>query len=329
MKVVVIGGGTGSFAVLNGLKKYPLDITSIVTVADSGGSTGRLRDEFGVLPPGDFRMALVALADESVSHELRDLFLYRFDKGNGLRGHNFGNLFLVALTEMFSSYSDALEFLSTLLKIRGRILPISDHGLTLSAQYEDGSVIVGEGNIDDPSEEHDGTMKIKRLWVEPETSASAEAIGAILDADYVITGPGDLYTSLIANFVVGGVSSAMKRSNAKFIYITNLMNKYGHTNNFKISDYVSEIQKYSGRLPDFVLVNTSPLDPSILEIYGAAKYFPIVDDLSDKEEYRVIRSDLLASGMAKKQTGDTLKRSLARHDADKLAWEIFKITKDY
>ncbi|MFA6981966.1 MAG: gluconeogenesis factor YvcK family protein [Patescibacteria group bacterium] len=328
MKVVVIGGGTGSFAVLNGLKKYPIDITSLVTVADNGGSTGRLRDEFGILPPGDFRMALVALADESISQELRDLFLYRFDKGDGLKGHNFGNLFLVALTEIFSSYSDALKFASTLLKIKGRVLPISDESLTLLAQYEDNSIQREEKHIDDPGEDHDGKLRITSIWVEPESVSNSEAIGAILDADFVITGPGDLYTSLIANFVVGGVSSAMKKTEAKFIYIANLINKFGHTHGFKSSDYVAEIEKYSTRTPDFVLLNTTPIDKAILKSYEKENGFPIVDDFDGSEDYKVVRADLLASGVAKKQSGDALKRSLARHDADKLAWEIFKILKD-
>src|SRR3989344_7509047 len=178
-KVVVIGGGTGTYTVLSGLKKYPpdfFDLTAIVTVADSGGSTGWLRDEFGYLPVGDFRMALVALADDNeTSAVLRNLFLYRFNKGTGLNGHNFGNLFLVAMTDIAGSEEGAIALASRVLRIRGKVLPVSREKLTLVAAYENGATTRGEAHIDEPDETHDGALRIKNLSVEPAVQATEEA----------------------------------------------------------------------------------------------------------------------------------------------------------
>ena len=205
-KVVVIGGGTGSHTLLSGLKKYPFDLTSIVTVADSGGSTGRLRDEFGSLPVGDFRMALTALAPTDEEAEiLRKLFLYRFDKGEaGLKGHSFGNLFLVALGNILGSNEKAIQYTSKILRVTGKVLPVTSQPLNLVAEYEDGSILYGEASIDEPPKGHNGKQRIKKLWVEPDLVITADASYEILNADYVILGPGDLYTSILANIVING-----------------------------------------------------------------------------------------------------------------------------
>ena len=327
--IIVIGGGTGTYTVLSGLKKYPPDlfnITAIVTVADSGGSTGRLRDEFGYLPVGDFRMALVALADDSdVGHALRSLFLHRFDKGEGLKGHNFGNLFLVALTQIFGSEEKALEYASQMLRVRGKVLPISNEKLTLVAEYENGVIVRGETHIDEPPEGHDGTKRINRLWIEPENTISPKAREALLSADLIIMGPGDLYTSVLANVVVSGTKEALKESSGKILYVMNLMSKYGQTHSFTANDHLNELVSYTGRVPDYVFLNNESLPVDILEAYYKQHEFPVNDDLRDKKDQVIIRENFLAPKEVKKKSGDVLKRSLIRHDPDKLAQAIVGI----
>jgi len=327
--IIVIGGGTGTYTVLSGLKKYPPDlfnITAIVTVADSGGSTGRLRDEFGYLPVGDFRMALVALADDSdVGHALRSLFLHRFDKGEGLKGHNFGNLFLVALTQIFGSEEKALEYASQMLRVRGKVLPISNEKLTLVAEYENGVIVRGETHIDEPPEGHDGTKRINRLWIEPENTISPKAREALLSADLIIMGPGDLYTSVLANVVVSGTKEALNESSGKILYVMNLMSKYGQTHSFTANDHLNELVSYTGRVPDYVFLNNESLPVDILEAYYKQHEFPVNDDLRDKKDQVIIRENFLAPKEVKKKSGDVLKRSLIRHDPDKLAQAIVGI----
>ncbi|OGC45880.1 hypothetical protein A2V49_04175 [candidate division WWE3 bacterium RBG_19FT_COMBO_34_6] len=329
-KVVVIGGGTGTYTVLSGLKKKNLDLTSIVTVADSGGSTGRLRDEFGYLPLGGFRMALVALADANGdSNILRDLFSYRFDKGTGLIGHNFGNLLLTALSDILGNEEKAFEYASKILRVKGKVVPITNKDITLIAEYENGEIIIGETHIDEPHSKHDGTQKIKLLRGQPKATISKKAKDAIKEADLIVVGPGDLYTSILANFVVSGVSQAVKDSKAKFVHVVNLMNRYGHTHNFKASDYIDEITRYVGRLPDFVLINNSKLPRNILKRYEEEKGYPVKDNLTSKSKFKIIRKNLLAPECIKKVSGDAVRRSLIRHDSDKLAKEIEKILTNY
>lgn len=322
-KIVVIGGGTGTYTVLYGLKKYPpdfLDLTAIVTVADSGGSAGRLRDEFGYLPVGDFRMALVALADDSEAGSiLRNLFLHRFNKGEGLNGHNFGNLFLVAMTDIAGSEEEAIELASKVLRIRGRVLPVSKEKLTLVAKYVNGKIIRGESHIDEPSENHDGALHIRSLHVEPRATITPQAREAILEADLIVLGPGDLYTSTLAALVVPGVTEAIKESRARISYIINLMTKYGQTHGFSALDHVKELASYIGCLPDAVLLNKAHLPEDVLVRYKAQQELPVKDDLSDGDNFVVLRNDFLAKEEIKKSSGDVLRRSLIRHDSEKLA----------
>ncbi len=221
-RIVVIGGGTGTYTVLSAIKHIEnIDITAIVSSADSGGSTGVLRDEFGKLPVGDFRQCLVALSEDGNGNNiLRRLFEYRFSKGGpGLEGHNFGNLLITALTEILGSEEEAFRKASRILNIQGRVFPITFDDIQLIAQYENGSVAFGESMIDEPESSHDGTMRISRLWVQPKAKIFDKSKEAISEADYIIMGPGDLYTSLLANIVVDGVSDAIKKSHAKnYIY---------------------------------------------------------------------------------------------------------------
>lgn len=329
-KVVVIGGGTGTFATLSGLKKFPVDLTAIVTVADNGGSTGRLRDQFGILPPGDFRMALVALSPEDDDQQvLRQLFLYRFSQGEeGLKGHNFGNLFLTALTDILGSEEKALAYASKILRIKGRVLPVSTQPLNLVAQYENGEILRGESSIDDPPETHDPHQKIKELWLEPNAVCSPLVTDAILSADLIVLGPGDLYTSILPNLLVKGVSAALQKTSAKAAFVINLMTKLGQTANFTAKDFVNEVEKYMQRLPDLVLVDSKKYPQEILELYEAEGGSPVVDDLKD-EDFLVVRENISSDLVYAKPKGDELKRSLIRHDPDKLAWELMKYLKPF
>ncbi|OGC47291.1 hypothetical protein A2886_03625 [candidate division WWE3 bacterium RIFCSPHIGHO2_01_FULL_42_13] len=330
-KVVVIGGGTGSHTLLSGLKKYPFDLTSIVTVADSGGSTGRLRDEFGSLPVGDFRMALTALAPTDEEAEiLRKLFLYRFDKGEeGLKGHNFGNLFLVALGNILGSYEKAIQYTSKILRVTGKVLPITSQPVNLVAEYEDGTTLYGEANIDEPPKDHNGKQRIKKLWVEPDSVITADASYEILNADYVILGPGDLYTSLLANVVVSGTAVAIRKSRGIFIYVSNLMTKYVQTYGFSVRDHINELEKYIDRTPDYVLLDDSEFPKDVLKRYEAEDAYVVKDDLGKKEDFEIARASVLAKEEFVKNSGDLIKRSLLRHDPDKLAWEVVKIIKEH
>ena len=312
-KVVVIGGGTGTYTVLSGLKKFDLDLTAIVTVSDSGGSTGKLRDEFGNLPVGDSRMALVALAETDEDNEvLRKLFLYRFDKGDGLRGHNFGNLFLVALTEIFGSQEKAMKYASNVLRVKGKVLPISNDAAELVAQFDGGDLIVGETRIDEPNGKHDGKKRIRKLWLQPKAKIAPEAKKAILEADLIVLGPGDLYTSILPNLLVGGVKEVLKNTPAKVVYFTNVMTKFGETNNYKASDFVGAVGEYLGpKVLDYVVVNHKRPTAKRLLDYVKEKSDFVEPDFEEINRLKlgctIIKADLLRS------------RGLVRHDPEKLA----------
>ncbi len=319
-KVVVIGGGTGTFAVLSGLKKYPIDVTAIVTMMDSGGSSGRLRDEFGQLPAGDVRQALVALSEDT--SVMRQLFNYRYSKGEGLEGHSFGNLFLTALAEVAGGMDKALAETSKVLKIKGRVLPVTLSNGNLVAEYENGLEVIGEGAIDEPK--HDSSLRITKLRIEPAVEPYQPTLQAIAAADLIVIGPGDLYTSLIPNLIVPKISEAIKNSKAKKVYVVNLMTKDGQTNDFAAADFVSEIEKYLGKCLDYVLINDKSLPEDVLEKYIAEKDHPVADNLMESY-YKIIRSDFLASDPVERASGDKLKRSLIRHDSEKLTKTLVEL----
>ena len=326
--ISVIGGGTGTFMVLSGLKKYPeLNLNAIVAVTDSGGSTGHLRDEYGTLPVGDIRQCIVALADSTNGHNiLRELLMYRFDKGD-VKGHNFGNLFLTALTEMLGSEEAAIQQAAKILHIRGNVIPISNEKIDLVANYEDGTELVGEHLIDEPDENHNCQQRISDLKVQPLAQISLKAKTAILESDYIILGPGDLYTSILPNVVVGGAKEALCNSKAKIIYIVNLMTKNGQTTDYTAQDHVNDIIKYSGRTPDYIFINNSQLPNNILTNYQEEYAFPVIDDVVEDANTKsiIIRSDFVSDELVKKQDSDILKRSLIRHDSTKVAETIMAI----
>ena len=314
-KIVIIGGGTGTHTILKGLKKYPVDLSAIVTMADNGGSTGRLRDEFGFLPVGDVRMALAALAEDEEGL-LRDLFLYRFNKGEGLNGHNFGNLFLVALTDILGSEEEAIQYASKILRVRGQVIPVTTDHVNLVATLVDESIVYGETNIDEPI--HDGTLAITKLYLEPEAEIATTAKKAIMEADIVVLGPGDLFTSILPNIIVDGVSDVLMSTKAQLVYVANLMTKYGQTYGMSVTDHLNAITKYVGREPDSIIINNNDVSKEMKLKYGIQNEFQVIDDLKSKT-CNIIRRDLLAHDEVIKKSGDVLKRSLVRHDSDKLA----------
>ena len=251
-KIVVIGGGTGVFTVLSGLKNYPQELSAIVTIADDGGSSGILREEFGILPPGDIRRALVALS--SSSPLLAKLFNYRFKNGSGLKGHNFGNLFLAAVEDLTGDFNKALKETGNILGIKGQVLPVSFDNTRLCAKLENNLLVTGESNIDKPK--HDGNLAIKEVFLNPLVKANREAVLAIKHADAIIIGPGDLYTSIIPNFLVTGIKEAVRKSKAQKIYVCNIMTKFGETNNFTAETFLSVLEKYLGKgIIDYFIVN--------------------------------------------------------------------------
>ncbi len=310
--IVVIGGGSGIFNVLKGLKKYPVSITSIVTTFDNGGSTGILRDEFGMLPPGDLRRSLVALAPETGNGTtLRDLFTFRFEEKSSLQGHSFGNLFLQALTAISGDEISAVKKASELLGIKGTVLPISIDDSQLCAILENGKIIKGETNIDIPK--HDGNLKIKKIYLEPEATIYREAYEAIIAADIVVIGPGDLYTSILPNVLVRGFVEAAKKSKAKFVYVANIMTKWGETNDYAASDFCAAILPYLKKKKfDFVLCNNTSLKPILIKKYESEKAIPIFVDSKELRKYtkKIIEKDLVYQS------------DVVRHDAKKLAAAI-------
>jgi len=323
-KVVCIGGGTGTFVVLRGLKAYPLSLSAIVTMSDSGGSNKRIRDEFGLLPTSDIRQCLVALADDTGGAGLlRQLFMYRFEKGNGISGMTFGNLFMAALADILGSQEEAIKQTRKVLRINGTVIPVSYTHTNLFATYENGHTVSEEHLIDEP--EHDGTLKITSVHLEPSAVPNPDALRAIKDADLIVLGPGDLYTSLLPNILVDGIADAIRESPAKKVYIMNLMTKFGQTYNFSASDHIACLESYIGPSLTHVVLNTSPLAETAVAYYAKMKEYPVVDDLKKKGYYTVIRGDVMSEQAVTKSSSDALIRSLIRHDSEKLAEAITSI----
>ena len=302
-KVVVIGGGTGVFTVLSGLKRYPLELSAVISMADDGGSTGVLREEFGILPPGDVRRALVALSS-SGDRLLADLFSYRFEEG-GLKGHSFGNIMLTALERITGSFESAVEEAGRILGAGGRVIPVTLSNVQLVAKLEDGSVIRGETNIDIPK--HDPRLKIAEVFLRPEALANERATEAIKSADLVVIGPGDLYTSVVPNLLVSGVAEAIRRTKATKAYVVNIMTKSGETNGFAAEDFIKVVERYLGQgALDYAVVNTKRPTQDRLHHY-------------EKESAEFVEF----GNLSKKPIpifGDFLRRrGFVRHDPERLA----------
>jgi len=319
--IVIIGGGTGTYVALMGLKKYPVDLTAIVTMMDSGGSSGKLRDELGVLPPGDVRQCLVALAKSS--KRLRDLFMYRFEEGE-LKGHNFGNIFLSAMEKVSGSMESAIEEVGDILRIQGKVVPVTYTNSELCVELENGETIIGETHIDEVKEKLN-RPKIVRAFLKPHAKANKDALSAIQTADLIIIGPGDLYTSIIPNLLVDGIPRALQKAQAKKVFVLNLMTKHGQTTKYTASDHLRDLEQYLGKnVIDYVLLNTQKPAMEALEWYKQYNEVQVKDDL-ETTPYTIIRAELLKDKIVGKSASDTLKRSIIRHDSDKLAKEIIQV----
>ena len=322
-RVVVIGGGTGSFVILSGLKNYPVELAAVVTVTDSGGSSGRLRSEFGFLPVGDIRQCLAALASENKHDYIRQLLLYRFAKGRGLTGHNLGNLILTALTEMTGSEPKAIEVASQIFRLRGEVLPVSLNKVDLVASYEDGTQIIGEHQIDEPC--HRGGKRLIKIATNKPAKIYTCVKQVLAQAEMVVLAPGDLYTSLLPNFIVKGVSEVLRQTKGSLVYIMNLMTRYAQTHGLTAADHLQEIEKYVGQRIDKILVNQTPIPSPILSLYEQEKAYPVIDDLGD--DARVVRGDFLNRQLMQKPKGDQLHRALIRHHSQKVARKLISFLK--
>jgi uncharacterized cofD-like protein len=315
VRLVVVGGGTGLSSLLRGLKQYvapqqretsrrPIsDLAAVVTVTDDGGSSGRLRREYSVLPPGDIRNCMVALSrDEAL---LGRLFQYRFNAGRGLRGHSFGNLFLTALSHVTGDFTRAVRVSGEVLAIRGRIFPSTNQLVSLEAVLENRKVIAGESRIGA------SRVRIRRVRLVPRNvKPLPEVLEAIAAANLIVLGPGSLYTSVIPNLLVSGVAEAIEKSPATCIYIANAMTQPGETRGYSLSDHLRAIQRHAGRkLVDWVVINSEPIAPEVARRYRSKGAEPVTVDVGELQRMglRCVFDDLLEV------------HGVIRHDANRLA----------
>ncbi len=315
-KIVVIGGGTGNFAVLHGLKHHnDVDLSAIVSMADDGGSTGILRDELGVLPPGDVRQCLVALSNSS--DMMRSLMNYRFENG-GLVGHSFGNLLLSALEKVTGSFERAVEETGKILSIQGKVIPVTTHQVRLKMLLNNRTLLEGEREVYLSQEIDQGYASV---YLEPFSKANPYAITEIMEADLLVMGPGGLHTSLIPNLLVEGISEALRESPAKKVFVANLMNRKGQTTGFKVSHYLNEINRFIGRdIFDHILVNSQMPTEELIAVYSEEGELV----KNDIYEARVVSAPLLGDPRQAFKR-DLMKRSLIRHDSKRLAEELMNI----
>ncbi|KIL46509.1 hypothetical protein KP77_26360 [Jeotgalibacillus alimentarius] len=309
-KVVVIGGGTGLSVLLRGLKQHPLDLTAIVTVADDGGSSGRIRDDLKIPPPGDIRNVIAALSD--VEPLVEEMFQYRFAGKNELDGHSLGNLIIAAMTSITGDFAHGVEEMSKVLNVRGRVLPSANQSIVLSAEMEDGSIIKGESKIP-----YSG-KKINRVFLSPKhVKALPAAVEAIEEADMIIIGPGSLYTSILPNLLVKQIGQAVLKSSAPKVYICNLMTQAGETMNYTASQHVEAIYQHMGsRFMDYVLVNNEDVPAEIRSLY-------------DKEMAEPVKFDVdRLKGLGLQVVYDKIiinRDGLIRHDTDRVAEIVVRL----
>jgi len=274
-RVTVIGGGHGLSTLLHGLKEYTSNITAIVTVADDGGSSGRLREEFDILPPGDIRNCLVALAD--AEHLMGRLFQFRFSEGIGLKGHNFGNLFITVMSRLTGDFEDGVRASSKVLAIRGRVVPSTTSKIVLESLHTDGSKTIGESKIPDAS------APIEKVYIKPtDCVPTKSALEAIRKADVIVLGPGSLYTSIMPNLLIKGLADEILKSRAKKIYVCNVMTQAGETDGYKASDHLEALIKHTRKgIVDYVVANTGNVPAELLGKYSEEKAYPVVLDTNN------------------------------------------------
>ena len=315
-RVVCLGGGTGLYTLLMGLKTLPgTHLTSVVSMSDDGGSSGRIREAFGVLPPGDVRRSLVALS--TAPSLMNDLMQYRFGEGAGLRDHNLGNLLLTAMANLTGSMAEAVRAAGDILNVQGLVLPVTTNPNTLVAELADGTIVRGEHLIDVP-QGRDPAVRIARLWQEPAAEANPDALSAILAADLITIGPGDLFTSIMATLAVKGIATALRTARGRKLYICNLMTKPGETSGFTVADHIREVVRYVGEdVLDEVLVSRTTFSQEALTEYAAKGQQPVrLDD--DAALRQVTKAKIIVRDIGSEQ-------ELVRHDSLKLASEIARL----
>ena len=312
-RIVVIGGGTGLSVMLRGLKEKPVHITAIVTVADDGGSSGILRSELQIPPPGDIRNVLMALAD--VEPLLTKLLKYRFTNGNGLAGHSLGNLMLAAMTDITGDFVTGVRELSRVLAVRGRVLPAAAHGTVLKAVMSDGSIVTGESMI--PK----ARGKIKRVFIEPAGAEPLpEAVEAIREADAIIIGPGSLYTSIMPNLCVQGLADAVLQSEAIKMFVCNVMTQPGETDGYTVSNHLDAITEHIGEdLFHYVIVNNGDIPDDVLERYAEEGSEAVIVDYEElsRRNVKLIADRLL------------MFNTYLRHDAARLSHHIYQLVENW
>jgi uncharacterized cofD-like protein len=312
-KISTIGGGTGLSVLLTGLKEHTSNITAIVTVADDGGSSGRLRQEFDILPPGDIRNCLVALADAPAL--MRDLFQFRFNTNSELSGHSFGNLFITVMTRLTGDFEKAIKETSKVLALRGQVIPSTLENVSLVAEHKDGSTTVGENRI--PAVRRT-IQRVKLNLATPQ--ATPDAIKAIEEAQIIVLGPGSLYTSIIPNLLIKEISDAIAASTAIKVYVCNVMTQPGETDGLSVSEHIRALITHSNpRVVDYCVINTGEIPSEILNRYAKEGSYLVVNDRKKIEAmgYRVIEDDFAV-----------IDNGVIRHDAEKLAKIILGLTEE-
>ncbi|RPF54394.1 gluconeogenesis factor YvcK family protein [Aquisalibacillus elongatus] len=310
-KVVVIGGGTGLPVLLRGLRKFPINLSAIVTVSDDGGSTGRLREDLSIPAPGDIRKVIASMSD--VEPTLLELFQHRFENGNGISGHSLGNLILAGMTSITGDFYKGIKEISRVFNVKGRIYPIANENMYLKAEFEDGSVVRGESNIPKVGK------KIKRVFYDPpKIEPLPEAVQAIQRAEMVVVAPGSLYTSIIPNLIAPEIKQALREADAKKYYICNIMTQHGETNGYKASDHIEALHQHVGeRFIDNIVIHGEMIESTIKEGYAKEMAEPV---LCDEERLEGLGVHVLKDDIASLHTDGTLK-----HDEQKIAKLLYNL----
>jgi uncharacterized cofD-like protein len=320
-KIVTVGGGTGSFTVLSGLKYFPeIEITALVSMADDGGSTGVLRDELGVLPPGDVRQCLVALSEHG--DILRKVMNYRFSEGT-LAGHSFGNIFLAVLEKVSGNFVQGVEIASEILKVKGRVIPVTDNKAELVVTLRDGEKLYGENSLNHTSVQEKG---VAHIGYKDDVKINDLARQALLEADYIILGPGNYFCSIVPCLVVAGFKEALQETRAKIIFPVNLTNKLGHTMHWTVTEYVAHLEEFLERSIDYVLINSEFPSEEQVSVYELKEGDGVLV-LDDYEGSNAVRAQLLSHMLVEQDPHDAIAplRSFIRHSSRQLARSIMNI----